>query len=77
MRSFPNTAARFFTVIRDYIKNQEKEDQWAGAVEPLALIRHFVAPTIGGRVSGPIQPLRAALTNKAPGFAGDIYSSSS
>jgi hypothetical protein len=44
-------------VIREYIKNQEKEDM-PGANEPVTLIRHLQgAPQTRARVSDPELPL--------------------
>ena len=55
-----STVGRDETVIREYIKNQEKEDQ---RMDQLGLWRkqpRKVAPEMRGRVSDPYQPLRAA-----------------
>ena len=51
---FVNTVGRDEEAIRAYIRNQEKEDQTAGADEPLALITPpWAAPNSRGRVSDP------------------------
>ena len=66
---FVSTVGRDETVIRDYIKNQEKEDQ---RLDQLNLWRRLATlrwPDKLGTRQRPHPPLRAAHISKAPGFA--------
>jgi hypothetical protein len=62
------------TAIRAYLRNQEKEDEEVGAIEPLALI---MSPSGGSKFKGSRQrhllPLRTVHILKPPALSGDTY----
>ena len=71
---FVNTVGRDEEVIRDYIRNQEKEDQRLEQMKLVAKKRHLqVAAKSRGRVSDPSYRFERLTPLKPPALPGDTY----